>query len=42
MCRELANHRYQIQPGDIEVDKVAEKVANGEVWVLNKVINYSR
>lgn len=42
MCRELANHQHQIQPGDIEVDKVAEKVANGEVWVLNKVINYSR
>ncbi|KAJ5404226.1 hypothetical protein N7509_004097 [Penicillium cosmopolitanum] len=34
--------KIKIQPGDIEVDKVAEKVANGEVWVLNKVINYSR
>ncbi|KAJ5763016.1 hypothetical protein N7533_001697 [Penicillium manginii] len=34
--------KIKIQPGDIEVDNVAEKVANGEVWVLNKVINYSR
>ncbi|KAJ5641436.1 hypothetical protein N7490_005436 [Penicillium lividum] len=29
-----------IQPGNIEVDSIAEKVANGEVWVLNGVINY--
>ncbi|KAJ5630413.1 uncharacterized protein N7484_010513 [Penicillium longicatenatum] len=29
-----------IQPGNIEVDSIAEKVANGEVWVLNSVINY--
>ncbi|KAJ5085302.1 hypothetical protein N7532_010073 [Penicillium argentinense] len=34
--------KIKIQPGDIEVDNVAEKVANGEVWVLNRVINYSR
>ncbi|KAF7714365.1 Uncharacterized protein PECH_001930 [Penicillium ucsense] len=27
-----------LQPGSIEVDAVAEKVANGEVWVLNGVI----
>lgn len=31
---------YQIQPGNIEVDSIAEKVSNGEVWVLNGVINY--
>lgn len=30
----------QIQPGNIEVSSVAEKVSNGEVWVLNGVINY--
>jgi hypothetical protein len=30
----------QIQPGNIEVNSVAEKVHNGEVWVLNDVINY--
>ncbi|KAJ5511135.1 hypothetical protein N7453_003238 [Penicillium expansum] len=29
-----------IQPGNIEVDSIAEKVHNGEVWVLNDVINY--
>ncbi|OQD88758.1 hypothetical protein PENANT_c003G05615 [Penicillium antarcticum] len=29
-----------IQPGNIEVDSVAEKVSNGEVWILNDVINY--
>ncbi|CEJ57769.1 Putative FAS1 domain-containing protein [Penicillium brasilianum] len=29
-----------LQPGNIEVESVAEKVANGEVWVLNGVINY--
>ncbi|KAJ5818773.1 hypothetical protein N7474_004364 [Penicillium riverlandense] len=29
-----------IQPGNIEVDTVAEQVVNGEVWVLNGVINY--
>ncbi|KAJ6084999.1 hypothetical protein N7499_004628 [Penicillium canescens] len=31
-----------IQPGNIEVDSVAEKVSNGEVWILNDVINYRR
>ncbi|BDD60180.1 hypothetical protein MPDQ_002783 [Monascus purpureus] len=30
-----------IQPGNIEVDTVAEKVSNGEVWILNGVINYT-
>ncbi|KAJ5117266.1 hypothetical protein N7448_004204, partial [Penicillium atrosanguineum] len=29
-----------IQPGNVEVDSIAEKVSNGEVWVLNDVINY--
>ncbi|KAJ5114469.1 hypothetical protein NUU61_000228, partial [Penicillium alfredii] len=29
-----------IQPGNIQVDTVAEKVSNGEVWVLNGVVNY--
>ncbi|KAJ5936244.1 hypothetical protein N7454_005542 [Penicillium verhagenii] len=29
-----------IQPGNVEVDSIAERVANGEVWVLNNVINY--
>lgn len=30
----------QIQPGDIEVDQIAAQVSNGEVWILNGVINY--
>ncbi|KAJ5124910.1 uncharacterized protein N7515_008735 [Penicillium bovifimosum] len=29
-----------IQPGNIEVDSIAEKVHNGEVWILNEVMNY--
>ncbi|KAL4890613.1 hypothetical protein BDV59DRAFT_184321 [Aspergillus ambiguus] len=32
--------KIYIQPGNIEVDSVAEKVSNGEVWVLNGVVNY--
>ncbi|OCL02345.1 hypothetical protein AOQ84DRAFT_349299 [Glonium stellatum] len=28
-----------IQPGDIEVISVADKVANGEVWILQDVVN---
>lgn len=30
----------KVQPGNIEVSSVAEKVANGEVWVLKGVVNY--
>ena len=29
-----------IQPGGIEVESVANRVANGEVWVIKDVINY--
>ncbi|KAF7594948.1 hypothetical protein BBP40_007756 [Aspergillus hancockii] len=29
-----------IQPGYVEVDSIAEQVSNGEVWILNSVINY--
>ncbi|KAJ5899955.1 hypothetical protein N7495_004699 [Penicillium taxi] len=29
---------FQIQPGNIEVDSIAVKVSNGEVWVVNSVI----
>ncbi|PYH41207.1 uncharacterized protein BP01DRAFT_306324 [Aspergillus saccharolyticus JOP 1030-1] len=35
-----AGDKIRIQPGDVEVDSIAEKVSNGEVWVLNGVINY--
>lgn len=30
----------KIQPGSIEVQSVAEEVANGEVWILKGVLNY--
>ncbi|KAI9840968.1 MAG: hypothetical protein M1837_001097 [Sclerophora amabilis] len=31
-----------IQPGDIEVSSISNSVANGEVWMLKGVLNYSR
>jgi hypothetical protein len=31
----------KIQPGSITVNNVANKVANGEVWILEGVINYA-
>lgn len=31
----------QIQPHGIEVITIADKVANGEVWVVQKVLNYT-
>ncbi|KAI9875143.1 MAG: hypothetical protein M1830_008828 [Pleopsidium flavum] len=30
----------KVQPGDIEVSSIANKVANGEVWVIKGVVNY--
>jgi hypothetical protein len=30
-----------IQPGNIEVVQVADKVSNGEVWVIKGVLNYA-
>ncbi|KAL4957380.1 FAS1 domain-containing protein [Aspergillus filifer] len=30
-----------IEPSGVQVDSIVEQVANGEVWVLNGVINYS-
>jgi len=38
---ELTNPCPQIQPHGIEVVTVADKVANGEVWVIKKVLNYA-
>lgn len=29
----------QIQPGNVEVSQVAERVSNGEVWILNGVLS---
>ncbi|PGH26806.1 hypothetical protein AJ80_01572 [Polytolypa hystricis UAMH7299] len=31
-----------IMPGDIEVEQVASKVSNGEVWILKGIINYAQ
>jgi hypothetical protein len=36
----LLTLRFQIQPDNIEVDRVATRVSNGEVWILKGVINY--
>lgn len=30
-----------VQPGDIEVERIVSRVANGEVWVLKGVVNYA-
>ena len=30
----------QIQPGDIEVSSIADKVSHGEVWVIKGCLNY--
>ncbi|KAI4197926.1 MAG: hypothetical protein LQ350_005629 [Teloschistes chrysophthalmus] len=38
--RHVAN-ATQIQPGNIEVSSIADKVSNGEVWVLKGVVNYA-
>ena len=30
-----------VQPGDVEVDRIVSRVANGEVWILKGVLNYA-
>ena len=30
-----------VMPGEVEVDRIASRVKNGEVWVLKGVVNYS-
>ncbi|KAF2088163.1 hypothetical protein K490DRAFT_40504 [Saccharata proteae CBS 121410] len=30
-----------LQPGDIEIVSIADKVANGEVWIIRGVLNYA-
>lgn len=37
---EESHGKKVVQPGDIEVDSVASKVGNGEVWVLKGCLNY--
>lgn len=31
----------QLQPGDIEISSVIEKVSNGEIWVIKGCLNYN-
>lgn len=31
----------QIQPGNIEVSSIANRVSNGEVWILKNCLNYA-
>jgi hypothetical protein len=38
---ETKDGKTLIQPGNVEVDRVVSKVANGEVWVLKDVLNYA-
>ena len=38
---ETKDGKTLIQPGNVEVERVASKVANGEVWVLKDVLNYA-
>ncbi|KAI9855677.1 MAG: hypothetical protein M1824_005910 [Vezdaea acicularis] len=38
---ESAGGKKRIQPGDIEVVSITDKVSNGEVWVLKGVVNYA-
>ncbi|KAF2764757.1 hypothetical protein EJ03DRAFT_281389 [Teratosphaeria nubilosa] len=33
--------RKVVQPGEVEVEKVVSRVANGEVWMLKGVLNYA-
>ena len=30
-----------VMPGEVEVERVASKVVNGEVWILKGVVNYA-
>jgi len=38
---ESKGDKKMIQPGNIEVVQVADKVSNGEVWVIKGVLNYA-
>ena len=38
---EMKDGKAFVQPGDVEVERVASKVANGEVWVVKDVLNYA-
>jgi hypothetical protein len=34
-AKQRSLHETQIQPKDVEVTSIADKVANGEVWILS-------
>ncbi|KAK5116317.1 hypothetical protein LTR85_009289 [Meristemomyces frigidus] len=38
---ETKDGKAVVQPGNVEVDRVVSRVANGEVWVLKGVLNYA-
>ncbi|KAH7060639.1 hypothetical protein B0J12DRAFT_708424 [Macrophomina phaseolina] len=38
---EIKDGKKMLQPGDIEVASIADKVANGEVWIIKGVLNYA-
>ncbi|KAF2146810.1 uncharacterized protein K452DRAFT_218504 [Aplosporella prunicola CBS 121167] len=38
---EVKDGKKVIQPGDIEVSSVADKVGNGELWIIKGVLNYA-
>ncbi len=31
----------QIQPGNIEVSSIAQRVSNGEIWIVKECMNYA-
>ena len=37
---EMRDGKYVVQPGGVEVEGVVSRVANGQVWVLDGVLNY--
>ena len=34
--------KQYVQPGNVEIAEVADRVANGEIWILRGVLNYAR
>jgi len=34
--------KWMIRPSNVEVSRIGEQVKNGEVWVLEKCLNYSK
>jgi hypothetical protein len=36
-----ADDKVVVQPGDVEVEKVESRVANGEIWSLKGVVDYA-